>query len=101
MADGGMVDNSKKTLGEMIGYPGSTPPPVKKAMGGEVEEHYASIADAILAKKREASAVPMGDDGIGEDSDLADFPEVASDEIGDEDEPTDMVSAIRKKMRKS
>ncbi len=100
MADGGMVDNSKKTLGEMIGYPGSTP--VKKAEGGEVEEHYASIADAILAKKREASGIPMGDDTIGEDSDLADFPEVASDEIGDEDEePTDMVSAIRKKMRKS
>ena len=104
MNEGGEVT---KTLGEMIGYPGSTKP-IKKAHGGEVQEHYASIADAILAKKRAEveAGIPIGDDTLGEDTDLADFPQPEdSNEHGDpvEDEPSkmDMVSAIRKKMKKS
>ncbi len=45
MAQGGMVEPKEKTIGELIGYPGSTP--VKKAFGGEVEEHLSQTPSSL------------------------------------------------------
>lgn len=53
MADGGPVEpTAADKIAQSFGYPNAGPHPKKMAHGGEVEEHYSSIADAILAKKR-------------------------------------------------
>lgn len=53
MSNGGVV--KQKTVGEIIGYPGSSP--VKKAHGGMIEPSM-SIAQAIRAKKKQEEISP-------------------------------------------
>jgi len=111
MAEGGEV----KTLGDMIGYP--------KAMaeGGEVEEHYDSIADAILRKKKsgQADLQENANEHLNLEDDLnfdaarkdtyydldqmEEQPEESNehgDKLEDSDEDDmDMISSIRRKMK--
>ncbi len=90
------------------------------AEGGEVEEHYSSIADAILAKKRKmqegavdinenAEEMPNQYDELNmeaagkelyDDDQLSDQP-MDSNEHGDDidSDDHDMISQIRKKMK--
>jgi hypothetical protein len=71
------------------------------AHGGEVDEHYDSIADAILAKKRRASeekAMEHEDNAAGEF--LMDRNEDAVLDNGQEDiQDEDLVSSIMRKRR--
>lgn len=83
MYDGGAVDKPK-TVGQMIGYPGADPDPQPSsnpgdrkpagmARGGDVQEHYEGIADAIMAKRRRSKMMAEGG-MISEDDDSLETP---------------------------
>lgn len=140
MADGGMAESSEEQGMESIrkgmnkgvdANPAPSPKPSYSvpgmAEGGEIEdhdEHYESIADAILAKKRKAKKMaeggevvdldnkeePLGqyehmneeaaDEDLYDDSQLSAQPE-DSNEIGDDidSDEHDMIDKIRAKIR--
>lgn len=63
-AQGGGVDD-EESIGKKIGYPGM-------AKGGDVEEHYESIADAILAKKQKSKKMMAEGGSVREDESISD-----------------------------
>lgn len=125
MAQGGMAEEPKDTVGSIIGYPGS--PPVHKAHGGMInqgEDTAKSMVDSIMSKRKAMSAggmadieenseetpaslSPYDDDNseaaekeLYDDGQLSEQP-MDSNEHGDEIEKdsNDMVSIIRRKMK--
>lgn len=63
LADGGEPESKKKTLGEMIGYPGSGP--IKKAEGGEVSNPQSGM-EAIKKENYEKPKKKKHDDELPE-----------------------------------
>lgn len=106
MADGGIVsDNSKKTVGQIIGYPGPSAPsgPVKKAKGGMIEEDEDAHEEQKMRMDEEHQEKQEHNDAIDLESDDA---EQAAEEhryalggmVEEEDRATSIAQAIR--MRK-
>lgn len=126
MAQGGTVTDDK-TVGEIIGYPGSTKTPVKKAEGGEMDpDQYAiggSVVDRIMARRgNETNPVMMSEGGkvangsmtegladqkpnefddlvLRDDLESENTGETAGDFIGDEQEDADRADIVSRAMR--
>lgn len=93
---------------EAIGYAAQ-----KEAHGGEIksdhEEHYSSIADAILAKKRDSDVAKMSEGGEvmshlqegAEDEELArDLDPIADEEMSEGEPASSIADAVRQRIKK-
>lgn len=100
MAHGGEVKKDVRTVGEIIGYPGSGKPK-KMAHGGEVEEMKPkSIAQAIRSKKKAKEEILPEDPFEQLEPEMEELNEEAADEVSEGDdtlERQNRIAAIRRK----